>query len=155
MQLQLAEAAWLAGERRHPQTPTESKAYQSTATLHSCGTLAKCMSVKALVNRCVRVSVLVKSNGTVYSSPFARTSVVTGWMMQAVPQPNISSKRPPCDAWSNANNHCASLSRLCILGNCKREKTFPHDTISCGSQSMCLWTSHAMFHHLQHISRKP
>ncbi len=73
---------------------------QSIATLHSCGTFAKCISVKARVSLCVSVSIWVRSKGTVYSSPLTRISVVTGWMMQAVPHPNISSRRPSFAAYS-------------------------------------------------------
>lgn len=81
------------------------------------------MSVNARVNLWVKVSILVKSNGTLYSSPFALTSLVTGWMMQAVPQPNISSRRPSfaaCSRHTYLNSLClehlhhASL-KLCVV----------------------------------------
>ncbi len=90
------------------------------------------MSVKARVSLCVSVSVRVRSKGTVYSSPLARISVVTGWMMQAVPHPNISSRRPSFAAYSRHQRQRRHSPlrlpgchfQLCIMLEQKHDKVY-------------------------------
>ena len=65
--------------------------------------LAYWMSVKARVMRAVIEVMLLALNGAARSSPSARTRPSTGCTMQAVPQPNISLKRPSAAAWRKPN----------------------------------------------------
>ena len=66
--------------------------------------LAYWMSVKARVMRAVIEVMLLALNGAARTSPSARTRPSTGCTMQAVPQPNISLKRPSAAAWRKS--HC-------------------------------------------------